>query len=322
MKDTLKSLIIVSRSEFLPANLTQFFIGVAWGINPALGISWDLLVLLVLPFLIITLVAAWGAQANSLFDYELDSRDKRKAGLVKAIDQLGPSKVKGFMVLEFLLSLPLLYLLVTFRANLTLLLIWGVGSFLTFFYSAPPIQLKSRSWLQVIAIMLVLSIFPLLFMFYTLTATFDLIFLWFLIGHTMIIWSIIVPAEIRDYFGDKALDVETATVHLGLEKASRASAVLLALGTLIAGEALFIRLVMETHILLTLSLIAMAAATIVIIRHIIRLNSLSAEYEVTKDRKLAEAIVNLSSNNPKWITLVTQASVLVSIVLLVGKFLF
>ncbi len=170
--------------------------------------------------------------------------------------------------------------------------------------------------------MLVLSIFPLLFMFYTLTATFDFIFLWFLLGHTMIIWSIIVPAEIRDYFGDKALDVETATVRLGLEKASRASAVLLAVGTLIAGEALFIHLVMETHILLTVSLLAMAAATIVILRHIIRLNTLSTEYEATKDQKLTEAIVNLSSNNPKWITLVTQASVLVSIVLLVGKFLF
>lgn len=226
------------------------------------------------------------------------------------------------MIFEFLLSLPLVYLLVTYRANLTLLLIWGVGSFLTFFYSAPPIQLKSRSWLQVLAIMLVLSIFPLLFMFYTLTATFDFIFLWFLLGHTMIIWSIIVPAEIRDYFGDKALDVETATVRLGLEKASRASAVLLAVGTLIAGEALFIHLVMETHILLTVSLLAMAAATIVILRHIIRLNTLSTEYEATKDQKLTEAIVNLSSNNPKWITLVTQASVLVSIVLLVGKFLF
>ncbi len=322
MRDGLKSLIIVSRSEFLPANLTQFFIGVAWGINPALGISWELGLLLLLPFLIITLAAAWGAQANSLFDYELDSKDKRKANLVQAMDHLGPSKVKGFMVLEFLLSLPLLFLLVTYRANLTLLLIWGVGSFLTFFYSAPPIQLKSRSWLQAVAIMLVLSIFPLLFMFYTLTAAIDPIFLWFLTGHTLIIWSIIVPAEIRDYFGDKALGVETATVRLGLENASRASAVLLVLGTLIAGEALFIRLVMETHILLTLSLIAMAAATIVILRHLWRLHVLSTEYEKSKDKAIAEAIVDLSARNPKWITLVTQASVLVAVVLLIGKFFF
>jgi chlorophyll synthase len=318
----LKSLIVASRSEFLPANLTQFFIGVAWGINPAMGFTWELGLLLLLPFMIITLAAAWGAQANSLFDYDLDSRDTRKATLVKAMDDLGPRKVKGFMLLEFFLSVPLLYLLVIYRANLNLILVWGVGSFLTFFYSAPPLRLKSRSWFQVAAIMLVLSIFPLLFMFYTLTAVFDPIFLWFLAGHTLIIWSIIVPAEIRDYFGDKALGVETATVRLGLEKASRASAVLLAMGTLIAGEALFIRFVLDTHVLLALSLLAMAAATVVILRQLWRLRNLAAEYEMLTRPTTAEAIVDLSAQNPKWITLVTQASVLVHIVLLVGRFLF
>ncbi|MFX1301265.1 MAG: UbiA family prenyltransferase [Promethearchaeota archaeon] len=306
----------------MPANLTQLAIGVAWGINPVFGLSWGLGVLMLFSFLVITMVAAWGAQVNTLYDYEEDSRDKRKAELVQAKEYLGTRKLKGFMVLEFVLSLVFLLLLIYFQGNPILFVIWVVGSFITYSYSAPPIRLKSRSWLQVVGIFLVLSILPLVFVYYTFTTMFDPLFLIFIIGHTLTIYSIIIPAEIRDYYGDKALHVETMTVRIGLIKASLASIVMLSVGGILTGTTYFLRLI-ELHPILTISLIVKVIIYIMILRHYKRLYSLSRDYESSGQSEIiAHDIVSLSAHNPKWITMVTQASVLVAIVFLVGKFLF
>ena len=322
MRKALKALVIVSRSEFLPANLAQLAIGVAWSLNPALGLSWGLGLLLILSFFTITMVAAWGAQVNTLYDYEIDSRDERKADLVQAMEYLGARKIKGFIVLEFALSLVFLFILVYLQGNLILLLIFVIGSFITYAYSAPPIRLKSRSWLQVVGIFFVLSILPLLFVYYTFTATFDLLFLLFIVGHTLTVYSIIIPAEIRDYWGDKALNVETMTVRIGLVKASLAGIVMLSTGGLLTGIAYLLRLVALSP-LLTISLIVMVIIYAIILRKYRRLYTLSKEYEAsTESDIIAEQIINLSARNPKWITMVTQASVLVAIVFLIGKFVF
>ncbi len=322
MRKALKSLTIVSRSEFLPANLAQLAIGVAWSINPALGLSWGLGVLLLLSFLVITMVAAWGAQVNTLYDYKEDSRDERKAELVQAKEYLGTRKLKGFMMLECILSLVFLVLLIYLQGNLILLFIFVIGSFITYAYSAPPIRLKSRSWLQVVGIFFVLSILPLLFVYYTFTAMFDPLFLLFIAGHTLTVYSIIIPAEIRDYYGDKALDIKTMTVRIGLVKASLASILMLSVGGLLTGIAYFLRL-FELSPILTVSLIVMAIIDIIILRQYKQLYSLTKEYEASKaSDTLAQKIVSLSARNPKWITMVTQASVLVAIIFLVGKFLF
>jgi 4-hydroxybenzoate polyprenyltransferase len=322
MRKALKSLIIVSRSEFLPANLTQLVIGLAWSINPALGLSWVLGALFLLSFLVITMAAAWGAQVNTLFDYEEDSRDERKAALVQAKEYLGTRKLKGFIILEFALSLVFLLLLFYLQGNLILLVIWGVGSFITYSYSAPPIRLKSRSWLQVVGIFFVLSILPLLFVYYTFTAVFDPLFLLFIVGHTLTVYSIIIPAEIRDYYGDKALNIETMTVRIGLVKASLASIVMLIIGGVLTGITYFLRL-WALHPLLTVSLVVMAIIYIMILRQYKRLYALSKEYESSGQLDtVAQKIVSLSAHNPKWITMATQASVFVALVFLVGKFLF
>lgn len=322
MRNALKSLTIVSRSEFLPANLAQLAIGVAWSIDPALGLSWGLGVLLLLSFLVITMVAAWGAQVNTLYDYEEDSRDERKATLVQAKEYLGTRKLKGFIVLEFVLSLVFLLLLIYFQGNLILLFIWIIGSLITFTYSAPPIRLKSRSWLQVVGIFFVLSILPLIFVYYTFTTVFDPLFLLFIAGHTLTVYSIIIPAEIRDYYGDKALNIETMTVRIGLVKASLASIVMLSIGGVLTGITYFLRL-WALNPTLTLSLGVMAIIFIIILRQYKRLYAFSKEYKSSgQSDTVAQKIVSLSANNPKWITMATQASVLVAIVFLVGKFLF
>jgi hypothetical protein len=67
----------------------------------------------------------------------------------------------------------------------------------------------------------------------------------------------------------------------------------------------------------------MVVVFIVILRQFKRLYSLSKEYASSGESDaIAKEIVALSARNPKWITMVTQASVLVAIVLLIAKFLF
>ncbi|MCJ7609358.1 hypothetical protein MUP00_06785, partial [Candidatus Bathyarchaeota archaeon] len=72
MAGKLRDLITISRPEFLPANSASLIIGVAWGLTSPVGLLWGLGVPLALSYSVITLVAAYAAQINSLSDYELD----------------------------------------------------------------------------------------------------------------------------------------------------------------------------------------------------------------------------------------------------------
>lgn len=151
---------------------------------------------------------------------------------------------------------------------------------------------------------------------------FDPLFLIFIAGHTLTVYSIIIPAEIRDYYGDKALNIETMTVRIGLVKASIASIVMLSVGGVLTGTTYFLRLI-ELHPILTVSIIVKVIIYIMILRQYKRLYSLSKDYESSgRSETVEKDIVSLSARNPKWITMVTQASVLVAIIFLVGKFLF
>jgi hypothetical protein len=75
------------------------------------------------------------------------------------------------------------------------------------------------------------------------------------------------------------------------------------------------------HPILSLFLLTIVAADFIVLRNYKRLYSLSKEYASTKESLTAEGIVQLSANNPKWITLVSQSIVFMSIILLVAKFL-
>jgi 4-hydroxybenzoate polyprenyltransferase len=81
MLKTIKSLGTVSRAEFLLPNLGSLIMGLAWGATPSTSIG-DLVVMIVLSFAIINVSSAIGAQANTLSDRELDSKDERKKQLV------------------------------------------------------------------------------------------------------------------------------------------------------------------------------------------------------------------------------------------------
>jgi len=109
---SLKLLKTVSRPEFLPANLGSLVMGFAWGVDPYVNNIWDTALLAGLVFAVLTFVSAIGAQLNTLSDHELDSKEPRKRYLVEALEALGEGRLKRIMLVEFLLSLPFIFLLI------------------------------------------------------------------------------------------------------------------------------------------------------------------------------------------------------------------
>jgi 4-hydroxybenzoate polyprenyltransferase len=323
LPSTAKLLYTVSRPEFIPANSASLVIGLAWSLTLPADLLWGLFVPLVLAYAVITFVAAYAAQINSLSDYDLDVRDGTKKGLVQAMSQLKRSTLRTFMALELAVSLGLLLILVWIQAKPFLLLFWAVGVFLAHSYSAPPIRLKSRGVLAVITLLLVLSVLPVTFIAYVFTTTLSYAFFLFLFGQALTVYGVIVPAEIRDYFGDKKNSIVTFTVQLGLTKASLLGITLLGVGGILAGVGLAAVFAFGKLPWLMGFLIAMAIAYLHILRKYWRLYVLSrmhaAASAAEKEGELEEGIVKLAAENPRWITLITQVIVLMCIVLLISK---
>lgn len=320
---TARLLATVSRPEFIPANSASLIIGVAWGINlPVADLIWELLIPVALVYAVISLVAAVAAQINTIADYELDLKDSNKKELVKAMKSVGQSKVKALIIVELLLSLIFIVLLGQTQGKPALLLIWAAAVFLAYAYSAKPLRLKSRSWLAVLTLIIVLSILPIGFVYYTFTSELDLLFLIFLSGQALTVYGVIVPAEIRDYFIDKAMGTQTMTVQLGLVKASLFSILLLSIGGILAGTGFLLKLAYGANQVLIVSLLVMAIVYGFVLKKYNRLYSLSKKHLTSKDSdSVAQEIEKLAAQNPRWITLVTQSIVFMSIILLVSKFL-
>jgi 4-hydroxybenzoate polyprenyltransferase len=321
MLETIRLIGIISRAEFLLPNLGSLIMGLAWGVTPALGFT-SLVVLLALSFTIINLSSAIGAQINTLSDYELDSEDNRKKRLVQALDSFGRNRLKGLMIIELLSTLALVSLFMLIQGKPILLLMWVLGISLGWTYSAPPLRLKSRSWLAPAALILVLAVFPVLFAYYTFTSEMNPFFLLSLTGLALTVYAVIIPTEIRDYFGDRAMNIQTMTVHLGLVKASLLSIALLAMGAMLTSTAFVLEFVHGQHPLLSVLLLAIPVAAIIVLGKFRKLYLLSKEYAHSKKQgSIEEEIVSLSAHNPQWIMLITQTYSFLSIILLASKFL-
>ena len=321
MSEKVKSLAIVSRPEFLPANLASLITGLAWNVVPSSVLTSQFVLLLVLSFCTITVVSAFGAQLNSLSDYDLDTRDSTKKHLVKAMDTIGQKTVKQAVIVEFILAAIFVSLLMLLTLKPVLLFLWAAGFFLGYAYSVPPLRLKARSWLALVSLVLVLCFLPLLFVAFAFTSELDPLFIVLLFGQALTIYSVIVPTEIRDHFGDKALGVETFTVRLGLKKSSLLGILLLTAGSALSGSAFLLRLLFGIQPILGVFLFAMAAADVIVLREYWKLQILSRQYEYSNDKNTADNIVTLAAHNPKWINIVMQATVIVSLVLLVSRLL-
>jgi len=319
--ETIKSLGTVSRAEFLLPNLGSLIMGLAWGAMPSTSVG-DLVVMIILSFAVINLSSAIGAQANTLSDRELDSKDERKKQLVEAMNSFGANRLKKVLIIEFALTIILVFIFMTIQQKPILLLLWIVGIYLGCAYSLPPTRLKSRKWLAPISLILVLAIFPVLFAYYTFTTEMNPFFLMSLAGLALTVYGVIIPTEIRDYFGDKAMGIETMTVRLGLVKASLLSIVLLTTGAILTGTAFFLEWAYGQHSWLIVFLLAIPVAALFVLRKFKKLYSLSKKLASSRSQSsLAEDIVSLSAHNPQWIMLVTQTYSLMSIILLISKFL-
>ena len=317
---TIKLLNIVSRPEFLPANSASLIIGLSWGLTLPVDIIWGLIIPLALAFAVITLVAAFAAQINTLSDYKLDLKDESKKELVQAMSQLGPKKVKIAMLAELSASLVLLLVLYLLQGKIALLLMWMAAVFFAYSYSAPPLRLKSRSWFAVITLVIVLSILPVTFVTYVFTTALDYSFFLFLSGQALTVYAVIVPAEIRDYFGDKAMGTVTMTVRLGLIKASLLGMSLLSIGGTLCGMGLILRLTYSSLPILSAFLAVMAVAYLYVLGKYWKLYNLSKLLGASENQSSTEQeIVQLAAKNPKWITLITQTIVLLCLVLLAAK---
>jgi 4-hydroxybenzoate polyprenyltransferase len=321
MLKTIKLLATVSRPEFLPANSASLVLGISWGINPPLDLVWGLAIPAVLVFSIITLVSAVAAQVNTMSDYELDLKDATKKKLVQAMSALGRGKVKYAIAAEVLLSLALILALSYFQGRPALLLMWVAAVFLAYSYSNLPLRLKSRSWLAPVSLLIVLSILPITFVFYSFSTEITYFFLLFLSGQALIVYGVIVPAEIRDYASDKAMGVKTMTVRLGLVKASLLSIALLSVGGMLCGTGFFLRLAYSPYPAFTALLIVMAVTHGYIFRKYLQLYHLSKEYASSGENGSINKIVELAAQNPRWITIVTQTIVFMALVLVASKFL-
>jgi 4-hydroxybenzoate polyprenyltransferase len=144
-------------------------------------------------------------------------------------------------------------------------------------------------------------------------------------GLALTIYGVIIPTEIRDYFGDKTMNIITMTVLLGLSRAALLGIILLSAGAILTGTALFLEWFFNQQLWFSILILAIPITVVFVLAKFRKLYSLSKEYETSNNQNrsfLEEKIVNLSSDNPKWIMLVTQAYSLLSIMLLVSKFIF
>lgn len=321
MPNILRLLGTISRAEFLMPNLGSLILGLAWGATPDMNLT-TLAILIVLSFTIINGSSAIGAQINTLSDYDLDLKDPRKKNITDAVDAFGKKRIKILLSVEFVITLFLVILFISINNNLWLLLMWIIGISLGWIYSALPIRLKARSWLAPVSLILVLGIFPVLFAYLTFSNNIQPFFLLALIGLTMTIYGVIIPTEIRDYFGDKTMNIETMTVHLGLVKACVLSMLLIGIGAVFFLAAYLLEWINGPRPVLGILLIGIPLSVSYVLIKIKKLYSLSKKYKDSPaDTDLKEQIVNISAHNPQWIIIITQTYSVLSVVLLINKFL-
>jgi 4-hydroxybenzoate polyprenyltransferase len=321
MFERLKQLGAVSRAEFILPNLGSLVLGLAWGANRTIDLT-SLIILLVLSFSTINLSSVIGAQMNTYYDYELDMKDERRKLLVSAEESFGRSRLRLAFIVVFVCAFVLVSIFTVIQGKPILFILWGLGIFLGWAYSATPLRLKSRTWLAPASLFLVLAVFPVLFAYFSFTSTVEPLFLMSLAGLTLTVYGVIIPTETRDYFGDKAMNVETLTVHLGLVKASFLGIVFLSAGAILTVTSFLLKFMYDGHLILALFLLSIPVAVLIVLKNFRTLYILSKKFVQNGEQSsIADEIVTLSANNPRWIMLVTQTYSFISVLLLVSKFL-
>ena len=321
MKNTfkvkIKQLIPITRVEFIPANSASVLIGFAWAIDKNYVFDQKTIGLLLSLFVVLSAVGTLGAHWNSYSDYELDADDPTKTNLHKSLSDLGKKKLKDIIRVEFVLAAVIFLLFLFNHFSWKLLGLWIAATLLAFAYSMSPIRFKAKGFLAFISLCLVLSILPIMFVYLSINQSPGAEFIFFLIGHTMVVYSLIIPTEVRDFAVDKSHQVSTMTVWLGLKKAIIFAQILIVVGTvLIVASYSGMELFNENPILM-ITLLFLAGCNGFVYFKFNQLRKLI--YSSPRIDDPNTQISKFAMDNPKWITLSSIGSMAAAFIVTIGK---
>ena len=321
MKNTfkvkIKQLIPITRVEFIPANSASVLIGFAWAIDKNYVFDQKTIGLLLSLFVVLSAVGTLGAHWNSYSDYELDADDPTKTNLHKSLSDLGKKNLKDIIRVEFVLATLIFLLFLLNYYSWKLLGLWIAATSFAFAYSMPPARFKAKRLLAFFSLCLVLSILPIMFVYLSINQSLCAEFISFLIGHTMVIYSLIIPTEIRDYAVDKSHQVSTMTVWLGLKRAIIFSQILIVAGTvLIVASYSNLELFNENPII-KITLFFLTGCNGFVYFNLDRLRKLIYLSSSIDDHTIK--VSEFAKDNPKWITISSIGSMVVAFVVTIGK---
>jgi len=317
-KSFLHNLKVVTRVEFVPANSASVIIGFAWAIGQHVSMGINSLGFLLFLFVVLSSIGTLGAHWNSYSDYELDQDDPLKKELHRSLFEMGKEKLLKLIGVEVLLACLIFLAFWLNHKNWVLLVIWLTAAFLSFAYSMPPFRFKAKGVLAFGSLCMVLSILPVSFVYLSTNPSLTIGFLIFLLGHTLVIYSLIIPTEIRDYFVDQSHQVKTMTVWLGLKKASGLAISLLLIGTLLVVGSYSTSPLFTGSPILLISLFIIVVANSFVFSQFLRLRYLIF-HSIGKNQTSYKKVLELAANNPKWITISSMGSLTVALIMIIGK---
>ena len=318
IRNNLKNLIPLTRMEFIPANSASVLIGFAWAIGKDFVFNQKTIGLLVSLFIVLSAVGTLGAHWNSYSDHELDADDPTKTKLHNSLLEFGKKTLRGVIWIEFVLATGVFLVFWLNHQSWFLLGIWIIAVFLAFVYSMPPIRFKAKGILAFISLCMVLSILPILFVYLSMNQSVSREFLLFLLGHTMVIYSLIIPTEIRDYVVDESHQISTMTVWLGLKRVIIFAQMLMTVGTImIAFSYLKVDLFTQVPALIISLLLILGCNGYVSVKfnQLRKLIYSSLKSEDYPNKKVLE----LAGDNPKWITISSIGSMFAALIMAIGK---
>jgi len=316
--ELLNSLKSVTRVEFVPANSASVVIGFAWAASQPVSFTFQTVGFLVFLFVVLSAVGTLGAHWNTYSDFELDRDDPTKQELHRSLLALGKDTLMRIIRVEVVLAIIIFVLFYLTHGDPRLIALWLAAICLAYAYSMPPLRFKARGILAFVSLCMVLSILPVLFVYLSTNPHLSREFIIFLAGHTMVIYSLIIPTEIRDFVVDRDHQVTTMTVWLGLKEAIIFDLILLGLGTaLILGGYFFSEIFHLTPVLRGFLVVPLLCNGLVFSK-LIKLRKLINQPGKKDQAAIAEA-ARLAEDNPQWITISSMGSLVIAIVTIVGK---
>lgn len=166
-------------------------------------------------YAIIILLFGFGFSVNDCFDTKEDKLVKDKKNPV-ALQKIS---LKNALIFSMLLAILALALSSLFGTKVFLLCLGS--TLLGFFYSSPPLRIKSRPWLDLLSHGLFAGVF--IFLIPLLIFAKELTLVHYLIGFSIFYFSIILELRnhIEDYETDKKANLKTTVCIFGLEKSEK-----------------------------------------------------------------------------------------------------